>query len=75
LDFDADAGTLTVTGMVVRVAGKGLERISETKSDAGRRTIPLPRFAIDALQARRGRPYVGEQAASGTANVAFLFPG
>lgn len=58
-DFDADAGTLTVTGKVVRVAGKGLERISETKSDAGRRTIPLPRFAIDALQARRGRPLCG----------------
>ena len=61
MDFDADAGKLTVTEKVVRVAGKGLERISETKSDAGRRTIPLPRFAIDALQARRGRPYVGEQ--------------
>lgn len=61
LNFAADAGTLTVTGKVVRVAGKGLARISETKSDAGRRTIPLPRFAIDALQARRGRPYVGEQ--------------
>jgi hypothetical protein len=75
LDFDADAGTLTVTGKVVRVAGKGLERISETKSDAGKRTIRLPRFAIDALQARRGRPDVGEQAASSTANVAFLFPG
>jgi integrase len=60
-DFDEDAGTLTVRGEVVRVAGKGLERIDDTKTDAGRRTIPLPAFAIAALGDRRGRPYLGEQ--------------
>ena len=27
----------------------------------GRRTVPLPRFAIDTLQDRRSRPYLGEQ--------------
>jgi integrase len=60
-DFDEDAGTFTVTGKVVRAAGKGLERIDDTKTDAGKRTIPLPAFAIGALQERRGRPYLGEQ--------------
>jgi integrase len=49
-----------------------LERISETKSDAGRRTIPLPRFAIDALQARLGLPYVGEQTVIFTSTAASL---
>ncbi len=62
-DFNEDAGTLTVSGKVVRVAGKGLERIDDTKTDTGKRkrTIPLPQFAIAALQDRRGRPYLGEQ--------------
>jgi hypothetical protein len=27
----------------------------------GRRTVPLPRFAIDTLQDRRSRPYLCEQ--------------
>jgi integrase len=34
----------------------------ETKSDAGRRTIPLPKFAVQILSQRRRRPYLGEQA-------------
>jgi integrase len=60
-DFDKDAGMLTVTGKVVRVSGKGLERIDETKTAAGQRTIPLPQFAIDTLVTRRDLPYLGEQ--------------
>jgi integrase len=48
-------------GKVVRVAGKGLVRVDQTKSDAGRRTISLPKFAVDTLVGRRGRPFVGEQ--------------
>jgi integrase len=61
IDFDAKAGVLTVTGKVIRVPGQGLLRVDETKSTAGRRTIPLPRFAIDMLEKRRQLPYVGEQ--------------
>lgn len=62
-DFDRKTATLKVTGKVVRVAGKGgLQRIDETKTEAGRRTIPLPKFAVDALVARRKKPYIGEQA-------------
>jgi integrase len=44
------------------VPGEGLQRVDETKSAAGRRTIPLPKFAIETLQNRRLLPYLGEQA-------------
>jgi integrase len=52
---------LTVTGKVIRAAGKGLQRIDETKTAAGRRTLPLPTFAVTVLSTRRGLPYLGEQ--------------
>jgi hypothetical protein len=38
---------LTAKTQVIRVPGDGLQRVDETKSAAGRRTIPLPRFAIE----------------------------
>ncbi|MBV9638998.1 MAG: site-specific integrase [Mycobacteriaceae bacterium] len=60
-DFDADAGTISVCGKVVRQRGKGLVRVDETKTAAGRRTIPLPAFAVTALTERRRRPFIGEQ--------------
>ena len=61
IDYDAKAGVLAVTGKVIRVLGRGLLRVEETKSAAGRRTIPLPRFAIDMLESRRSLPYLGDQ--------------
>lgn len=60
-DYDAAAGTLTVSGKVVRAKGQGLRRFDEGKSEAGLRTNSLPRFAIEALNARRSRPFIGEQ--------------
>lgn len=60
-DFDESAGTLTVSGKVVRVAGEGLVRVDDTKSAAGKRTISLPAFAITTLVTRRSLPYLGEQ--------------
>jgi len=60
-DFDADAATLKVTGKLVRATGHGLQRIDETKTDAGQRTLPLPKFAVDMLKARRGADFIGEQ--------------
>ena len=60
-DFDEDAGTIAVTGKIVRVKGKGLVRLEETKSDAGKRTLPLPRFAIDMLRERRNLLFLGQQ--------------
>jgi integrase len=58
-DFEETTGTMTVAGKVVRERGKGLIRIDETKTAAGRRTIPLPRFAIDVLRERHTHPYLG----------------
>ncbi|SIM21774.1 Phage integrase (fragment) [Mycobacteroides abscessus subsp. abscessus] len=60
-DFHEDDYTLDITGKVVRVRGKGLLRIDETKSAAGRRTLPLPTFAVDVLLARRSVPFFGQQ--------------
>lgn len=60
-DFNADAGTLSVTGKLVRATGQGLQRIDETKSAAGMRTVPLPSFAVDALAARKGREHFGDK--------------
>jgi integrase len=60
-DFDTDAGTITITGKVIRETGKGLIRMDETKTAFGRRTLPLPRFAIETLTERRALPYLGEQ--------------
>ena len=59
-DFDETKAMIAVTGKVVRVAGLGLQRIDHMKSDAGRRTIPLPHFAVDTLKDRRTHPYFGE---------------
>jgi integrase len=61
VDYDGPAGTLAVTGKVVRVPGKGLERVDETRSAAGQRTVPLPRFAVEMLQRRRTLEYFREQ--------------
>ena len=51
-DVDLDAGTVAITGKVVRVKGVGLERVEETKTAAGLRTVPLPRFALEMLEKR-----------------------
>jgi integrase len=61
VDFDVDAGTLTVRGTVVRKRGEGLKWVGDTKSAAGQRTVPLPQFAVEALTARRATPFLGEQ--------------
>ena len=60
-DVDDGTFTLKVSGKVIRAAGKGLMRIDETKTAAGRRTISLPAFAAAVLVTRRSLPYLGEQ--------------
>lgn len=59
-DFDETEGTIAVTGKVERIAGKGLIRVEVTKTAAGRRTLALPSFAVDALRQRRSLPFRGE---------------
>ena len=46
---------------MVRQHGNGLVRVDDTKADAGRRTIPLPPFAVTVLTERRKRSFIGEQ--------------
>jgi len=60
-DVDTAAAAVTVSGKLVRVSGEGLKWISAAKSDAGLRTVALPRFALDMLAKRRAVPYFGEQ--------------
>ena len=50
-----------MTGKLVRATGHGLARVDETKTAAGKRTLPLPSFAVDMLMARRTLSYYGEQ--------------
>ncbi|MEZ5130375.1 MAG: hypothetical protein R2763_01425 [Mycobacterium sp.] len=56
-----DNTTLSVAGKVVRAKGEVLKRLPEPKTDAGYRTVPLPKFAAHALNAPGGRPFVGQQ--------------
>lgn len=60
-DVDTSAATLSVTGKLVRAKGHGLQRLAETKTAAGLRTVALPKFAVDMLDERRGRTCVGGQ--------------
>lgn len=59
-DVDLEAGTVAITGKVVRVKGVGLERVDETKTAAGLRTIPLPKFALEMLEKRATEPRSGK---------------
>jgi integrase len=53
LDLTAARPTLTICGTIVFVTGKGFFRQPWTKSDAGYRTVVLPRFAVGMLLARK----------------------
>lgn len=59
-DYDPDARTLAVTGKTIRAAGKGVQRVDDTKTADSRRTIKLPLFAANVLDARRGRFVSGQ---------------
>lgn len=51
-DVDLDAGTVTVSGTVLRIKGQGLV-ISRPKSAAGERVLELPSWCVEMLR-RRG---------------------
>jgi integrase len=53
LDLDGPTATLTISGTLVYVKGKGLFRQNWTKTDAGFRIIILPGFANRMLLRRR----------------------
>lgn len=60
VDVDEDSNTATIRGKVIRVKGTGLVRKEYTKTAAGMRTIPLPRFVMDMLKQRREEPRPNE---------------
>ncbi|HEX8347262.1 MAG TPA: tyrosine-type recombinase/integrase [Actinoplanes sp.] len=53
VNLAADAPTVTICGTIVFVKGTGFFRQDWTKSDAGFRTMILPRFAVGMLMARK----------------------
>jgi integrase len=53
VDLAANHPTVTICGTIVFVKGKGFFRQEWTKSDAGYRTVVLPRFAVGMLMARK----------------------
>lgn len=53
VDLAATQPTVTICGTIVYVKGKGFFRQEWTKTDAGYRTVILPRFAVGMLMARQ----------------------
>jgi len=53
VDLAAEQPTVTICGTIVYVKGKGFFRQGWTKTDAGYRTVILPRFAVAMLVARQ----------------------
>lgn len=53
-DFDADAQSLTMSGNIVQVRGKGTVR-NAGKSETVNRTIPLPTWCVQMLQERQAK--------------------
>jgi integrase len=62
-DVDLDAALLRVRWTLSRTS-QGL-RLDEPKTDKSRRTVPLPRSAVEALRANRARQLDEEHAAAG----------
>lgn len=53
IDFTATPPTVSISGTIKTETGKGTYRKPKPKSDASKRTIALPPFAVDVLMRRR----------------------
>ncbi|MEU1811080.1 tyrosine-type recombinase/integrase [Micromonospora aurantiaca (nom. illeg.)] len=53
LDLTAEHPVLTICGTIIYIKGKGFSRQDWTKTDAGYRSVVLPRFAVGMLIARK----------------------
>lgn len=53
IDLKATPPTVSITGTIKTETGKGTYRKLKPKSDASKRTIALPPFAVDVLMTRR----------------------
>ncbi|WP_232839563.1 MULTISPECIES: site-specific integrase [Nocardia] len=56
-DIDEASSVATICGKVVRKRGGGLIRESFAKTDAGNRSIVLPKFVMEMLKRRRDEPH------------------
>ena len=54
-DLDADRVAVTIAGTVVTAKGHGCWRQDHPKTEAGWRTVILPKFAVEALRRQRDR--------------------
>ncbi len=52
-DVNLETKTVSITGKVIGVKGRGLARDNCTKTEAGRRVLALPSFAVSMLLARQ----------------------
>ncbi len=52
-DVNLGTRTVSITGKVTGVKGRGLVRDNNTKTEAGKRVLPLPTFAVAMLLARQ----------------------
>ncbi|TLW92102.1 site-specific integrase [Saccharomonospora piscinae] len=59
-EIDLGARTVDIEWTLVRVRGEGLRRLPP-KTDSGRRTLPLPAFAVEMLRERYAASPTGEQ--------------
>jgi integrase len=75
LDLDPAAPTVTICGTLVYLKGIGLFRQEWTKSEAGFRTVVLPRFAVTVLARRqKARTDTQQDAIFCTRNGTWLAP-
>ena len=59
-DYDTEAGTIAVTGRIVRGKGVGLIREDVTKTTTSRRVVALPLFVTEMLVRRAGEFHPSE---------------
>ena len=45
-DYDIKTGTLAVTGKLVRISGRGLQRLDSGTTASANRTVAVPEFAV-----------------------------
>jgi len=52
-DVNWEKNSVTVTGMLIRIKGEGIQRQDQSKTKSGHREVVLPAFGMDVLRRRR----------------------
>lgn len=61
VDLSSERPTVTISGTVVRLKGKGMQRQDHPKTSASRRTVTIPAFTVDTLLKRQVMEYPNPQ--------------